>query len=383
MDFDLSKEQLEKKAFFERFAKDEIGPHLDRLEEDIEFRSKVYKKMAKAGLFSLSIPKEFGGNFSDNITYALAMIAISKVDAGLSVAVNVTNMAGEAILKFGNSEQKQFYLPRIGTGDCAPAAFALTERESGSDAKTIRTRAVEENDNYVLSGEKQFISNGDLAEFLIVFAKTQENDDPAHGITAFLLDKRTAGLSVAKKERKLGLLTANLVDLKLDHCKIPKNKMLGKLNEGFKIALTSLDSGRISIAAQSVGIAEAAYEAALNYAQNRKQFDQPLANFEGIAFKLADMRVKLSAAKLLLFKACIYKDQGKPFTLEASEAKLFASESCNEIASEALQIHGGYGYVKDYYPVEKYFRDARVTTIYEGTSEIQRLVIAREILKHQ
>lgn len=378
MDFNFTPEQLDLQKRWTKFAEEEIQPNLTQLEENIGFRVRLYQKMGTLGLFSLCIPKAMGGHFTDTISYALAMIALAKADAGITVAISVTNMIGEAIALYGTKEQQEKYLPKIASGEFIPAAFALTEKDAGSDAKSIKTTATRNENSYVLNGEKQFISNADLAKFLIVMAKTDTNSP--HSISAFIVDQGTKGLTITKKEKKLGLLSANLVDFKLENCIIPENQLLGPLNGGFKLAMSGLDSGRISIAAQSVGIAEAAYEAAIQYAQQRKQFDQPIANFEVIKFKLADMHVKLNAAKLLLFKACFCKDQGKPFTLEASEAKLFASEMCNEVVSEALQIHGGYGYIKDYL-VEKYFRDARVTTLYEGTSEIQRLVIAKHILE--
>jgi alkylation response protein AidB-like acyl-CoA dehydrogenase len=374
MDLTLSSEQ---KAYYEtccEFAKKEITPFFKQIEEDLVFCKQLYCKMAEQGLFGLTIPKNYGGYRTDSVTYALAMIAISKADAGLSVAMSVTNMVAEAILNYGSDQQKKRYLPKIANGDLIPAAFALTESGSGSDAKSIQMLAVSKEDNYILNGTKQFISNADLAGIILILAKTNAQQ-AGHGISAFLLEKGNSGFQLIKKENK----SAHLTTFKLENCCIHKDNLLGPLNEGFKIAMTSLDNGRLSIAAQSIGIGEAAYELALHYAKQRKQFGQPLTQFQAISFKLADMHVKLSAGKLLLYKACLLKDQGLSFTLEASEAKLFCSEACNEIANEALQIHGGYGYVKDYL-VEKYFRDARATTLYEGTSEIQRLVIAKQII---
>jgi len=304
---------------------------------------------------------------------------IAKVDAGIAVAMAVTNMVGEAIQRFGSPHQQANYLPKIANGTCVPLAFAMTEKQAGSDVKAILTRyTVDPSDpnQVILNGEKQFITNGDMAGALIVFATGKWNGE--EGISAFLVDRGTQGLSVTKKENKLGLLTANLVALKFDHCKLPKTAFLGQPGEGLKIALSSLDSGRLGIAAQSIGIAEAAFDAALKFSKERLQFGHAIGENQAIAFKLADMRVKLDAAKLMAYRAAWLKDEKADFTLEAAEAKLYCSEVCNEIAAEALQIHGGYGYVKDY-PVEKYFRDARVTTIYEGTSEIQRIVIARHL----
>jgi len=353
------------------FAEKEIAPHVARLEEDIPFRLELFRKMAKANLFLLAVSKESGGAFSDTLSYLLALKEIAKVDAGISVAMAVTNMVAECIATHGSEKQKKQFIPKISSGENIPLSFALTEKNAGSDAKNIASTAHRQGDCFKINGEKQFITNGDLAKILLVFAKTEK------GISAFLVDHNASGLSVTKKERKLGLLTANLVSLKFEDT---SGELLGHEGEGFKLALSALDSGRLSIAAQAIGIAEAAYEAALNFAKNREQFGHAISENQAIAFKLADMHVKLSASRLLLEKAALLKDEGKPFSLEASEAKLYCSEACNEITAEALQIHGGYGYIKDY-PVEKYFRDARVTTLYEGTSEIQRIVISRSILK--
>lgn len=297
----------------------------------------------------------------------------------MAVAMAVTNMVAETIDCFGNEFQKSHYLPKIADGSCIPLSFALTEKQAGSDVKAIQTSFSidpKDPDWIVLEGFKQFITNGDIAGALIVMAKGEWNGE--EGVTAFLIDRGLQGFSVTKKENKLGLLTANLVSLKFDHCGISKNTVLGQPGEGLKIALGALDSGRLGIAAQAVGIAEAAFEAALDYSKKREQFGHAIGENQSIAFKLADMRVKLDAARLMMLKAAWLKDEGLPYSMEAAEAKLFCSEVCNEIATEALQIHGGYGYIKDY-PVEKYFRDARVTTIYEGTSEIQRIVIARHL----
>lgn len=288
-------------------------------------------------------------------------------------------MVAEAIHRYGSDEQKTHYLPRIVEGQSVPFSFAMTEKKAGSDAKAIETSFapdLKNPDMIVLNGTKQFITNGDIAGLIVVMAKGMI--DKKESISAFLVDRDTAGMSVIKKEDKLGLLTANLVSLKFDHCRIPKKSILGKPGDGLKIALSSLDSGRLGIAAQAWGIGEAAFEAALLFSGERKQFGHAIVENQAIAFKLADMRVKLDCGRLLALHAAWLKDEQVPFTMEAAESKLYCSEMCNEIAGEALQIHGGYGYIKDY-PVEKYFRDARVTTIYEGTSEIQRIVISRNL----
>jgi len=347
------------------------------LETDLEKRKALFQRMAAKGFFLLSVPKQQEQK-ANTLAYSLALAVISKVDAGIGVTMAVTNMVAESIYRFGTEEQKKKYLDLLKTGAGAPASFALTEKNSGSDAKSIQTRAtVDPNDShyYILEGEKQFITNGDLAGITIVLAKTGVGNNGSD-ITAFLIEKGTPGVSVSKIERKLGLLTANLVGLCFDKCRVSERQILGKVGDGFDIAMKSLDSGRIGVAAQAVGIAEAAYEAAVKFAKERIQFGHPIGDNQAIAFKLADMKVKLEASKLLLYQACWTKDHAETYTVEASEAKLFCSETCNQIAADALQIHGGYGYIKDY-PVEKYYRDARVTTLYEGTSEIQRIVISR------
>lgn len=381
MDYSFSEDQLKLKDKSREFAQKEIKGFESLLEEDLEFRLKLFQKMAKEGFFLLNVPRDPSSKV-DSIGYALALTEIAKADAGISVAMAVTNMVAECIYKFGTESQKNDYFAKIEKGECVPLSFALTEKCAGSDAKSIKSKAElnpHAQNSFLINGEKQFITNGDISGMIIVMAKTDESLGSA-GITAFLVDKGTMGLSVVKKERKLGLLAANLVSLKLNNCQVSKESILGKEGGGFSIAMSALDSGRIGIAAQAVGIAEAAFEAALKHSKERCQFGRPISENQAIAFKLADMKVKLSSAQMLLFKACWIKDQGCPYTLEASEAKLYCSEASNEIANEALQIFGGYGYVKDY-PAEKYFRDARVTTLYEGTSEIQRIIIARHILK--
>ncbi len=377
MNFSFSQEQLAVEEKAKQFAEKEISPFLSELEFDLVFRQELFQKMAREGFFLLTVPKAHGGNFTDSLAYVLAMKSIAKADAGIAVTIAVTNMVAEAISIYGSDFQIKKYIPKIAAGECIPLAFALTEPLAGSDAKSIQTFAKTIGEEYLIEGEKKFITNGDLAKLMIVLAKT-ESDHTSSEITAFLLERPTDGLEVIKKENKLGLLTANLASLRL-RCLVSKDQLLGKKGEGLKIALRSLDSGRIGIAAQSIGIAEAAYEAALKFAKERHQFGHAICENQAIAFSLADMKVKLSCAELLLYKAAWLRDQGAPYTLEASEAKLYCSEIANQIAGDALQIHGGYGYVKDC-SAEKYFRDARVTTLYEGTSEIQRLIISRHIL---
>lgn len=372
MDFSLSDSQLAWQIKAREFAKDKIAPNIEKLESDDSFRQKLFQQMAREDFFTFAIPPNEEGEY---IGYLLALKEIAKVDAGIAVAMSVTSMVAETIWRYGTADQQERYLAKISSGECVPVSFAITEKDSGSDVKSIQTSYTIESENYILSGEKQFITNADSAKMILVIAKSQPDT-----FSAFLVDHRLPGISILKKERKLGLLTANLVTIEFDHCVLSKEHLLGKEGMGFQIALSSLDSGRLGVAAQSFGIAEAAYEAAVSYAKSRKQFGTFIGQHQAIAFKLADMRVKLDAAELLIYKAAWLRSKGESYTAAASIAKLFCSEAANWIANEALQVHGGYGYVKDY-SVEKYFRDARVTTLYEGTSEIQRLIISRHLLK--
>lgn len=374
MDFALTSQQQHYQTKARDFALEHIAPVVLQLEDDLVLRRQLFERMGKEGYFTLSsaLPN---GSKADSIAYLCALKEIAKVDAGISVAMTVTNMVAEIIARAGTQEQQMRYLQKIASGALVPASFALTEQDAGSDVKNISTVAEREpaanGDIFKLCGKKQMITNADLSPISIVFAKSDK------GISAFITERESEGFAIVKHRRKMGLLTANLVDIQLQGCSA---QLLGPEGEGLKIALGALDSGRLGVAAQALGIAEAAFEAAVQYAQTREQFGAPIASKQAIAFKLADMQLSLSAAELLIFQAAWRRDQGLPYSRQASEAKLFASEAACSITDEALQIFGGYGYTKDF-PVEKYFRDARVTRIYEGTSEIQRLVIARHVLK--
>lgn len=380
-EFGISEDNQKIHTFATEFAQKEIAPHVSVLESDFDARLKLFKNLALQGYMTLSVDHKLSNLHVDQLGYALVLTALAKADAGIAVTVAVTNMVAEALDLFGTPEQKSHWITLLRKGERVPTAFSLTEKQAGSDPKNLSTKATEDPQNpnvYVLNGEKQFVTNGDIAGFLIVMAKLNETKS-SHGITAFIVEKGTPGLEISKTEKKLGLLTANLVDLTFKNCRIPKNQILGKPGEGLKIALSSLDSGRIGIAAQSIGIAEAALEAAIQHAKTRIQFGHPLADNQALAFKIADMHLQLSASKLLLLKAALKKEQKQRYTLEAAEAKLFCSEMCNALTYDALQMHGGYGYIKDL-PLERYWRDARATTLYEGTSEIQRIVISRIVL---
>lgn len=373
---DLSETQAAFVKKIKCFAEQEIAPHVEELENDLELRQQIFVEMDKEGLFSLCLPEQLTQQPLNYLNYILALKEVAKVDAGISVGMSLINMVREAVALYGTNEQIEKYLKNQ---SYLPLSFALTEKQAGSDAKNIQMQALKKNELYVLNGAKQFITNADRAGFVLVMAKTDPKKG-AKGISAFIVEKETKGFNVLKKERKMGLLSANLIDFELVDCQIPEKNILGKEGEGFKIAMQALDGGRLGISAQALGIAEAAYEAALKHAKERIQFGKPLAENQVIAFKLADMYIKLQAGMGLLEKACLQKNEGKDINLSASIAKVFCTEAANEIVNEALQIFGGYGYIKDN-PIERYYRDVRVTTLYEGTSEIQRLIIAKNILR--
>ena len=362
------------------FCKTDVEPVVDTLATDIAERRKLFDRMGSLGLFGMTLPKEFGGLESDPKIAMEVIKQISSADAGLGVCLAVTSMVAETIYQYGTDEQKQEYLPSILKGGGAPASFALTEEHAGSDAASITTKAQLVDDHYLLEGSKKYITNADLSSVTIVIART--SDEGHRGLSAFLLERDTSGFEITQEEIKLGLLTANLVNFDLKQCKLPKEQLLGELGQGFEIAMTSLDSGRLSIAAQAVGIGQAALDESLKFATHRKQFGKPLIEHAAIAQQLADLSTELSAADALLDRAIEAKMKGARYTVEAAKAKLFCTEMCNRAASTCVQIHGARGYVKGHIP-ERLFRDARATTIYEGTSEIQRLVIAKSLVKSQ
>jgi hypothetical protein len=333
--------------------------------------------MAGLGLMGVNVPEELGGAAAGAVSYALAMMEVSEACASTSVAMGVNNMCAELIARFGTDEQKKRAVAKITSGESV-AAFALSEPHCGSDAAALRTTAVRRGDAWVLNGAKQWITSGTHAQVMVVWART--GPDKNRGVSAFLVEGRPQGLTAGKPEDKLGLRGSNTVALTFEDCAIRGDALLGKEGDGMRIALTALDGGRIGIASQACGVARACLEASTRYAKDRKAFNQPIADFQAVRWFLANMKTELSAAELLALRAASLKEQGRPFSKEASMAKVFASEMANRAADKAVQIHGGYGYL-DEFPVERYFRDARVQTIYEGTSEIQRVVIAREVLK--
>jgi acyl-CoA dehydrogenase len=378
MNLVFTEEQKMMQKMVRDFAQKEIAPAIEHMEETEEFPRHLIKKMAELGLMGIPIPEEYGGAGMDFTSYIIAINELSKVSATIGVILSVhTSVGTNPILYFGNEEQKKKYIPKLASGEYL-GAFGLTEPSSGSDAASLKTRAVKKGDHYILNGSKIFITNAGEADVYIVFAST-EPDKGSYGISAFIVDKDTPGFSVGKKEKKMGLNGSNTCEIVFEDARIPAENLLGNEGEGFKIAMSNLDVGRIGIAAQSLGIAEAALEYATNYAKERKQFGKPIGANQGLGFKLADMATEVEAAKLLTYRAADLKTNNMSCGKEASMAKLFASETAMKSAIEAVQVYGGYGYTKEY-PVERLFRDAKVCQIYEGTSEIQRMVLSKHLL---
>lgn len=378
MNLRFTEEQKMMRKMVRDFAAEQITPIIEEMEENDTFPRKIIDQMAELGLMGIPIPEKYGGAEMDFTSYIIAINELSKVSATVGVILSVhTSVGTNPILYFGTEEQKQKYVTKLATGEYL-GAFGLTEPGAGSDAASLKTTAVKKGDHYVLNGEKIFITNGGEADTYVCFAKTNP-ELGTKGISAFIVEKDTPGFSIGKKEKKMGLHGSNTVSLTFSDAIVPAENLLGKEGEGFKIAMSNLDNGRIGIAAQALGIAEAALEAAINYAKERRQFGKSISAQQGIAFKLADMATKVEAARLLVYRAANLKDQGLPVGNFASMAKLFASRTAVEVATEAVQVFGGYGYTKEY-PVERYFRDAKITEIYEGTSEIQRHVISKQLL---
>jgi len=380
MNLDLTEEQEMVRNSVREFAQNEIAPVARKYDEAEKFPREQLKGLAELGLLGMIIPEEYGGAGFDSVSYAIALEEISKADSSVAVIVSVTNsVCCYPILSFGTEEQKQKYLAPLARGEKL-GAFCLTEPQAGSDATNQKTRAVEDGDFYVLNGTKSWVTNGGEADVYLVIAVTGENDERKE-ITAFLIEGDTEGLNVSSIEHKMGQRASQTCEMSLTDVKVPKANVLGELGNGLKVAFSSLDNGRIGIAALSVGIAQAALEESAKYAKDRTAFGRPIAEFQAIQQKLADMATEVEAARLLTLKAASMKDAGSKQTGNyASMAKLFASETANKVCADAVQIHGGNGFSR-HYNVEKYYRDARITTIYEGTSEIQRIVISRAILK--
>ncbi|KYG90199.1 acyl-CoA dehydrogenase [[Bacillus] sp. KCTC 13219] len=378
MELRFTEEQQMMRDMVKNFAESEIAPFVERMEAG-EFPREILKKMGELGLMGITAPEQYGGSEMDFTSYIIAIHELSKVSAVVGVILSVhTSVGTNPILYFGNDTQKEKYVSKLATGEYL-GAFCLTEPGAGSDAGSLKSRAVKEGDHYVINGSKVFITNGGEADVYIVFANTKP-ELGSRGISAFIVEKDTPGLIIGKDEQKMGLHGSRTVQLTFENMLVPADNLLGNEGEGFKIAMANLDAGRIGIAAQALGIAEAALEAATAYAKERVQFGKPIAAQQGVGFKLADMATAVEAAKLLVYQAANLRSQGMACGKEASMAKLFASKTAVQVAIDAVQVFGGYGYTEDY-PVERYFRDAKVTEIYEGTSEIQRIVIGKNLLK--
>jgi alkylation response protein AidB-like acyl-CoA dehydrogenase len=380
MDLDLTEEQAQIRQLAREFAERELAPHALEWDETEHFPREVFAQMGALGFAGMLIPEEYGGVAADTLSYILMLEEINKVLPALGTVVSVHNsLVGHAIARWGNAEQRQEFLPRLAMGEWL-GGYALSEAHAGSDPASMRTLAVRDGDEYRITGTKTWITSGQSADVFILFAVTDRKVKPSRGISAFILPKPTPGLSVGKKERKMGIRASETTQLILEDARVPARYLLGKEGEGFKLAMSLLDGGRVGIAAQGLGIAEGAYEAARAYALQREQFGRPIAEHQAIQFMLADMATGIAAGQLLLYKAAVRKDRQERVTSEAAMAKLFCSELAMRCAHDAVQIHGGYGYVKEY-PVERLFRDAKITEIYEGTSQVQRMVIAGQLLK--
>jgi len=377
VDFELTAEQREIKALARDFADAEVEPHASDWDREHRFPRELYPKLAELGLMGVCIPEELGGAGADFLSYILVLEEISRADAGVGVTVAVhTSAVTLPILNFGTDEQRSRFVPPLARGELI-GAFALTETEAGSDAGSLRTTATREGDGWRISGTKQFISTAEYAGTFLFFARTDQDRPGARGVSAFILD--ADHIRVTGAEEKLGLNSSVTNSLVVEDAFVDGDRMLHDEGKGFTVAMSTLDGGRIGIAAQALGIAQAAYDAARAYALERKQFGQRIADFQAIQWKLADMATEIDAARLLVYRAAWLKQQGRPHSEEGAKAKLFASEMARRQTAEAIQIFGGYGYTKEF-PVERYYRDAKITEIYEGTSEIQRLVIARSVL---
>ncbi|WP_342463055.1 acyl-CoA dehydrogenase [Ureibacillus sp. FSL K6-8385] len=376
MNLNFTEEQVMMRDMVREFAQNEIAPFVERMEAG-EFPRPILNKMAELGLMGITVPEQYGGSGMDFTSYIIAINELSKVSAVIGVILSVhTSVGTNPILYFGTEEQKRKYVPKLAKGEYL-GAFCLTEPSAGSDAASLKSRAEKKGDKYIINGSKIFITNGGEADVYIVFAKT-DPEKGSRGVTAFIVEKDTPGLIIGKNEEKMGLHGSKTVELSFENMEVPAENRLGEEGEGFKIAMANLDVGRIGIASQALGIAEAALDAAVKYANERHQFGKPIIANQGIAFKLADMATAVEAARLLVYRAADLRTRGFPCSKEASMAKLFASQTAREVAIEAVQVFGGYGYTKDY-PVERYFRDAKITEIYEGTSEIQRIVISKHL----
>jgi len=379
MEFEFTEEQKMVKDMVRRYVDEELKQKASQIDKECKIPKEVYEKLAELGLFGIYIPEEYGGAGMDVISYAIVIEELSRGCASTGVVVSAhTSLVVDPIFHYGTEEQKKKYLPPLCSGEKI-AAHAMTEPGAGTDIASISTTAKKEGDKYIINGTKHFITNGNEAEIYLVFAMTDKSKRHK-GMSVFIVEKGTPGFSIGKLEHKLGIRGSSTAELIFENCEVPAENLLGEEGQGFYIALDCYDGGRIGIAAQAVGIAQAAFEESIEFAKTRIQFGQPIANFQAIQFKLADMATLIETARLLYLKAAWLKQEGKPYYQISSMAKLFASDIAMRVTREAIQIHGGYGYIEEY-AVERHYRDAKITEIYEGTSEAQRLTIARNLLK--
>lgn len=379
MNFQLTREQELVRQMVREFAVNEVKPIAAEIDETERFPMENVEKMAKVGMLGIPFAKEYGGAGGDTLSYILAVEELSKVCGTTGVILSAhTSLCASLIDQFGNKDQKERYLPDLTTGKKL-GAFGLTEPGAGTDAAGQQTVAVLDGDHYVLNGSKIFITNGGVAETFIIFAMTDKSKG-TKGISAFIVEKAFEGFSIGKKEDKLGIRASSTTELVMSNCRVPKENLIGQEGKGFGIAMKTLDGGRIGIAAQALGIAEGAFEEAVNYMKERKQFGRPLAAFQGLQWMIAEMDTKIEAARHLVYKAAFLKDAKLPYSVDAARAKLYAAEVAMDVTTKAVQIFGGYGYTKEY-PVERMMRDAKITEIYEGTSEVQKMVISGNALR--
>ncbi len=379
MDFELNEQQVMLRDTVAEFARERIAPVARKYDESGEFPFEIIREMGKLDLLGVLIDEKYGGAGLGALDFVIVMEEISKVDASIGVTLGVQNSLGITVLmNYGSEEQKQKYLPKIASGEII-TAFGLTEPGAGSDVTVLDSTATKDGKEWVINGLKCFITNGGVADLVTVLA-TSNKSRGTRGISAFLVEKGTPGFSIGKKEHKMGIRASDTSELVFENCRVPEENLIGREGIGFKAFLEALDSGRIGIGAQALGIAEGAYEAALKYSKERVQFGSQIGRFQGVSWMLADMATQINAAKWMVYHAAWLKDMKRPYAKEAAMAKLFASEVSRDVVHKALQVHGGYGYMKEY-DVERFYRDQRITEIYEGTSEIQRNVIASYILK--
>ncbi len=380
MDFELGEDQILMRDAAREFAEKKLMPIAEKMDEEEKVPPEIYKELAELGYFGMLLPEKYGGLDLDTLSYACAMEELARGSAAVMVGLSVHNsLCCKAILDFGSDCLKDKYLPGMAAGELF-GSYCLSEPGSGTDAGSLTCQAVEKDGNFILNGTKSWVTSAGFADIFVVFVST-DRSRASKGVSCLLVEKDTPGMSIGAKEKKMGLKASDTRQVMFTDCVVPKENLIGEKNQGFKIALSLLDGGRVGISAQALGIAQAAFEEAYKYAHERVQFDQPIANFQAIQFKLADMALRIEAARLLTYSAAVKKDKlGREAAKYCSMAKLFASETANFVANQAVQIHGGYGYVKEY-AVERYFRDARVTEIYEGTSEAQRMVIFRNLGK--